>query len=133
MRTSQTNMDSAIGKVLNAKRNLKEAQTAARAVLLNIIHEKKNVQFMPSPFWKERIGEGPAGMMEALDEESVNISYDRDLEEQRSGYVTAIREMPDGSVAISVMDADTKEDVTIGEDDTWDMEMLLEFIHRFGE
>lgn len=132
---SNEGIDLAIGKILNARVSLKEAQHEARLLMADTIHEMGEVKFRPSVYWQRKMDEGMEGaLVEALVEESVTIEYDNSLEYGRkSGYVTGLREAEDGRIEISVMEFESLKPESVSGDDTMDTDKLLEFISAFAE
>lgn len=134
MKKFKEKIDSAVSKVLAARAGLRTAQAEARAVLLEIMSEKKEVAFKPSSNWKADIEAGREhALANALDEEGVDsISFTNDNMEPRVGRVNSVRLDESGAVVIEVQDIATEELVDIREDNTGDADTLLEFVRIFG-
>lgn len=121
-------------KVLAARTNLRAAQNDAMAVFREIIAEMENVTFKPSPLRKADIDSGQEhALANALDEEGVApITFTDRNGAPKQGCIHSISVDKDGYITIRVQEMREEELVDIAADDTWDADLLLEFVRMFG-
>lgn len=127
-------IDAAESKVLAARSNLRNAQTEAMKIFREIVAELKSVTFKPSPARLADIESGGEhALANALDEEGVEpITFTDRNGAPGQGCVNSINVDDDGYVTIQVQEMKTEELVEISADDTWDADLLLEFVRLFG-
>lgn len=127
-------IDAAVSKVLAARHNLRSAQADGMKTFRKIISELKNVTFMPSMARRADIESGREhALANALDEDGIApISFVDENGVPKQGCITSVRVDEEGFVSVQVQEMLTEQIVDVAADNTWDADLLLEFVRAFG-